>query len=131
MTSCDSDIFAFHLMLSDVISKKGRFRDGESVVVAYKNGTCHSDNYVGRRLEDKLKPAASRRTVDKFQSGMASNGSNLEPSAKRRKLGAADRITLDVGGTAFVTAASTLTTNSTYFASLLPIRELVRVQRWR
>ena len=33
--------------------------------------------------------------------------------------GASDRITLDVGGTKFVTGASTLTTNSTYFAALL------------
>ena len=50
---------------------------------------------------------------------MMASSSNPEPSAKRRKLGASDRITLDVGGTTFVTAASTLTTNSTYFASLL------------
>ena len=30
--------------------------------------------------------------------------------------GASDRITLDVGGTKFVTGTSTLTTNSSYFA---------------
>ena len=32
---------------------------------------------------------------------------------------ASDRIVLDVGGTKFITAVSTLTSNSTYFASLL------------
>ena len=44
-----------------------------------------------------------------------------EPSAKKQKrsLGASDRITVDVGGTKFITSVSTLTSNSTYFASLL------------
>jgi len=47
--------------------------------------------------------------------------SNEEPPAKRQKrsLGASDRITVDVGGTKFITSVSTLTSNSTYFASLL------------
>ena len=47
--------------------------------------------------------------------------SNEEPSAKRQKrsLGASDRITVDVGGTKFITSVSTLTSNSAYFASLL------------
>ena len=46
---------------------------------------------------------------------------NEEPPAKRqnRSLGASDRITVDVGGTKFITSVSTLTSNSTYFASLL------------
>lgn len=48
------------------------------------------------------------------------DGNAQEPPAKKQKmLGASDRITLDVGGTKFVSAASTLTANSTYFASLL------------
>ena len=37
----------------------------------------------------------------------------------RRSLGASDRVVLDVGGTKFITSASTLTSNSAYFASLL------------
>lgn len=49
--------------------------------------------------------------------------SNEEPSAKRQKrkssLGASYRITVDVGGTKFITSASTLSSNSTYFSSLL------------
>ena len=47
--------------------------------------------------------------------------SNEEPPAKRQKrsLGASDRITVDVGGTKFITSVSTLTSNSAYFASLL------------
>jgi len=57
---------------------------------------------------------------------MSSNNdnNNIErhpPPAKRqrRSLGASDRIVLDVGGTKFITSASTLTSNSAYFASLL------------
>ena len=51
------------------------------------------------------------------------NNNNIEgqpPPAKRqrRSLGA-DRVVLDVGGTKFITSASTLTSNSAYFASLL------------
>ena len=44
-----------------------------------------------------------------------------EPPAKRqnRSLGASDRITVDVGGTKFITSISTLISNSVYFASLL------------
>ena len=44
-----------------------------------------------------------------------------QPPAKRqrRSLGASDRVVLDVGGTKFITSASTLTSNSAYFASLL------------
>lgn len=41
------------------------------------------------------------------------------PPTKKRLIGASDRITLDVGGTKFVAAASTLTASSSYFASLL------------
>jgi len=37
----------------------------------------------------------------------------------RRSLGTPDRLVLDVGGTKFITSASTLTSNSSYFASLL------------
>jgi len=37
----------------------------------------------------------------------------------RRSIGASDRIVLDVGGTKFITSSSTLTSNSSYFASLL------------
>ena len=52
------------------------------------------------------------------------NNNNAEgqpPPAKRqrRSLGASDRVVLDVGGTKFITSASTLTSNSAYFASLL------------
>ena len=52
------------------------------------------------------------------------NNNNIEgqpPAAKRqrRSLGASDRVVLDVGGTKFITSASTLTSNSAYFASLL------------
>ena len=52
------------------------------------------------------------------------NNDNIEdqpPAAKRqrRSLGASDRVVLDVGGTKFITSASTLTSNSAYFASLL------------
>ena len=43
----------------------------------------------------------------------------MSPRGKRRKPSGSSRITLDVGGTTFVTAASTLTHNSSYFASLL------------
>jgi len=58
---------------------------------------------------------------------MSSNNdsNNIEgvqpPAAKRqrRSLGASDRVVLDVGGTKFITSASTLTSNSAYFASLL------------
>ena len=55
---------------------------------------------------------------------MSSNNDNIEgqpPPAKRqrRSLGASDRVVLDVGGTKFITSASTLTSNSAYFASLL------------
>ena len=52
---------------------------------------------------------------------MSSSNNGDEPTAKRqrRSFGASDRIVLDVGGTKFVAAASTLTSNSTYFASLL------------
>jgi len=54
---------------------------------------------------------------------MSSNNNNIEgqPPAKRqrRSLGASDRVVLDVGGTKFITSASTLTSNSAYFASLL------------
>jgi len=53
---------------------------------------------------------------------MSSNNDNIEgqPPAKRqrRSLGASDRVVLDVGGTKFITSASTLTSNSAYFASL-------------
>ncbi|KAL7523553.1 hypothetical protein ACHAXR_000232, partial [Thalassiosira sp. AJA248-18] len=43
-----------------------------------------------------------------------------EPPAKKQKCPAAsDRVTLDVGGTKFVAAASTLTQNSAYFKTLL------------
>ena len=48
--------------------------------------------------------------------------SNEEPPAKRQKrslLGASDRITVDVGGTKFITSVSTLISNSVYFESLL------------
>ena len=53
-----------------------------------------------------------------------SSNDNIEgqpPAAKRqrRSLGASDRVVLDVGGTKFITSASTLTSNSAYFASLL------------
>ena len=46
---------------------------------------------------------------------------NEEPPAKRqnRSLGASDRITVDVGGTKFITSVSTLISNSVYFESLL------------
>ena len=46
---------------------------------------------------------------------------NEQPPAKRqnRSLGASDRITVDVGGTKFITSVSTLTSNSAYFESLL------------
>ena len=37
----------------------------------------------------------------------------------RRSLGTPYRVVLDVGGTKFITSASTLTSNSAYFASLL------------
>ena len=37
----------------------------------------------------------------------------------RRSLGTPDRVVLDVGGTKFITSVSTLTSNSSYFASLL------------
>ena len=37
----------------------------------------------------------------------------------RRSLGTQDRVVLDVGGTKFITSSSTLTSNSSYFASLL------------
>jgi len=37
----------------------------------------------------------------------------------RRSLGTSDRVVLDVGGTKFITSVSTLTSNSSYFASLL------------
>ena len=52
------------------------------------------------------------------------DNNNIEgqpPPAKRqrRSLGASDRVVLDVGGTKFITSASTLTSNSAYFASLL------------
>jgi len=51
---------------------------------------------------------------------MSFNNTQEPPPAKKQKLlGASDRITLDVGGTKFVSAASTLSANSTYFASLL------------
>ena len=57
---------------------------------------------------------------------MSSNNDNNDiegqpPAAKRqrRSLGASDRVVLDVGGTKFITSASTLTSNSAYFASLL------------
>jgi len=54
----------------------------------------------------------------------SNNNNNIEgqpPPAKRqrRSLGASDRVVLDVGGTKFITSASTLTSNSAYFASLL------------
>ena len=50
-----------------------------------------------------------------------SDDTTTERPAKKQKqmLGASDRIMLDVGGTKFVAAASTLTSNSAYFASLL------------
>jgi len=49
------------------------------------------------------------------------NAEGQPPPAKRqrRSLGASDRVVLDVGGTKFITSASTLTSNSAYFASLL------------
>ena len=49
------------------------------------------------------------------------NNEGQPPTAKRqrRSLGASDRVVLDVGGTKFITSASTLTSNSAYFASLL------------
>jgi len=55
---------------------------------------------------------------------MSSNNNDSiegQPPAKRqrRSLGASDRVVLDVGGTKFITSASTLTTNSAYFAALL------------
>jgi len=55
---------------------------------------------------------------------MSSYNNNSEgqpPPAKRqrRSLGASDRVVLDVGGTKFITSASTLTSNSAYIASLL------------
>ncbi|KAL7529448.1 hypothetical protein ACHAXR_002970, partial [Thalassiosira sp. AJA248-18] len=49
---------------------------------------------------------------------LASEDNTQERAAKKRKGTASDRITLDVGGTKFVTSVLTLTTNST-FASLL------------
>ena len=54
---------------------------------------------------------------------MSSNTNTIEgqpPPAKRqrRSLGASDRVVLDVGGAKFITSASTLTSNSAYFASL-------------
>ena len=50
-----------------------------------------------------------------------SSSATQEPPPKRQKrlIGGSDRITLDVGGTIFVAAASTLTANCSYFASLL------------
>ena len=57
---------------------------------------------------------------------MSSNNNDInniegQPPAKRqrRSLGASDRVVLDVGGTKFITSASTLTSNSAYFAALL------------
>jgi len=49
------------------------------------------------------------------------NNEGQPPPAKRQRLslGASDRVVLDVGGTKFITSASTLTSNSAYFASLL------------
>ena len=49
------------------------------------------------------------------------NNEGQPPAAKRqrRSLGASDRVVLDVGGTKFITSASTLTSNSAYFAALL------------
>ena len=51
-----------------------------------------------------------------------SSNTEEEPPAKRQKrslLGASDRITVDVGGTKFITSVSTLISNSVYFESLL------------
>ena len=44
-----------------------------------------------------------------------------EPPAKKQRqiIGSSDRVVLDVGGTKFITAKSTLISNSEYFASLL------------
>jgi len=69
---------------------------------------------------------------------MSSNNDNIQgqPPAKRqrRSLGASDRVVLDVGGTKFITSASTLTSNSAYFASLLLIiglnRTMARMMRY-
>lgn len=49
----------------------------------------------------------------------SNNKADDEPPAKRRLLGPSNRVVLDVGGTKFIAAASTLTSSSTYFASLL------------
>ena len=71
-----------------------------------------------RRLFDRLYP----KNQDPSKICMPSNDDDAqEPSPKKQKmlLGSSDRITIDVGGTKFVSAASTLSANSTYFASLL------------
>ena len=55
---------------------------------------------------------------DRSARGNVQDGSQEEPSRKKQKR-ASDRITVDVGGTKFITSRSTLTANSAYFESLL------------
>lgn len=54
-----------------------------------------------------------------YKKKMASSDSTQRPAKRTKLIGASDGVAIDVGGTKFVAAASTLTSNSAYFASLL------------